>query len=70
MRIPEISSRKLKCNGAVESQIFCQPRKDGHDRGKKNIHKLIYYLPPSECTGNTIIYSIISRYLGCPEAQQ
>ena len=38
--------------------------------GQKNIHKLIYYLPPSECTGNTIICSIICRYLGCPKAQQ
>ena len=38
--------------------------------GQKNIHKLIYYLPPSECTGNTIICSIICRYLGCPEAQR
>ena len=33
---------------------------------QKNIHKLIYYLCPSECTGNSIIYSIICRYLGFP----
>ena len=31
--------------------------------GQTSIHKLIYYLPPSECTGSTIICSIICRYL-------
>ena len=32
--------------------------------GRKIFHKLVYYLPPSECTGNSIIYSIVCiRYL-------
>ena len=31
---------------------------------RKIFHKLLYYLPPSECTGNSIIYSIVCiRYL-------
>ena len=31
---------------------------------RKIFHKLLYYLPPSECTGNSIIYSIgCIRYL-------
>ena len=31
---------------------------------RKIFHKLLYYLPPSECTGNRIIYSIVCiRYL-------
>ena len=31
---------------------------------RKIFHKLVYYLPPSECTGNSIIYSIVCiRYL-------
>ena len=51
------------CNGGEEPQIFCQPRNDGHDRWTEKFHKLICYLPPSECTGNTIIYSIIHMYL-------
>ena len=39
------------CNGGEEPQIFVsQEMMDIIDR-EKNIHKLIYYLPPSECQG-------------------
>ena len=47
-----------------KSQIFCQSRNEDIMMDRKIFHKLLYYLPPSECTGNRIIYSIVCiRYL-------
>ena len=53
----------------VESHLFCQPRSDGHYRRTENIHKLTYYQRPSECTGNSIIYSII-QITGLPQGSK
>ena len=47
-----------------KSQLFCHSRNEDIMMGRKIFHKLLYYLPPSECTGNSIIYSIgCIRYL-------
>ena len=37
--------------------------------GQKNIHKLTYYQRLSECTGNSIIYSII-QITGLPQGSK
>ena len=47
-----------------KSQLFSQSRSGDIMTDRKIFHKLLYYLPPSECTGNSIIYSIgCIRYL-------
>ena len=40
-------------------QLFCQSRSEDIMTDRKIFHKLLYYLPPSECTGNSILYSIV-----------
>ena len=48
----------------VKFWLFCQSRIEDIMTDRKIFHKLLYYLPPSECTGNSIIYSIACiRYL-------
>ena len=47
-----------------KSQLFCQSRNEDIMMDRKIFYKLLYYLRPSECTGNSIIYSIgCIRYL-------
>ena len=66
LRIPETSSRKLKSNEGVESQIFCQPRNDGHYRQRKKYSQINLLSASFWIIGKSIIYSIICRYLGFP----
>ena len=42
-----------------KSQLFSQSRSGDIMTDRKIFHKLLYYLPPSECTGNSILYSIV-----------
>ena len=42
-----------------KSQLFSQSRSGDIMTDRKIFHKLLYYLPPSECTGNSIRYSIV-----------
>ena len=47
-----------------KSQLFCQSRNEDIMMDRKIFYKLLYYLRPSECTGNSMIYSIgCIRYL-------
>ena len=63
----------------VESHLFCQPRSYGHFGRTEKYSQInllsasfffFFYLLPSECTGNNIIYSMICIYLGFPSGSK